>query len=112
VLALQDEQIAEHGGSAGLRNEALLDSALDRPKNQFIYGTPDLFDLSAAYAFGLARNHPGNKRISLVVAKLFLEINNQEIATSDEELTTIWLGLAAGDISESDLAEWLREHAT
>ncbi len=115
MLAVQDEQIAEHGGSIGLRDEGLLDSALDRPKNQFAYSKPDLFDLAAAYAFGIAKNHPfidGNKRVSYVIAELFLSLNDQEIGAADAEIVSTWLALAAGEMSEADIAEWLRTHAT
>ncbi len=94
----------------GLRDEGLLDSALERPKNQFAYGDPDLFDLAAAYAFGIAKNHPfldGNKRVSFVVAELFLNIDGKEIDATDEEIVTTW---AASGMSETDLADWLRIH--
>jgi len=114
VLAVQDEQIAEHGGSIELRDEGLLNSALDRPKNRFAYDEPDLFDLAAAYAFGIAKNHPfidGNKRVSYIVAELFLNLNGQEIDAADAEIVSTWLALAAGEMSEADIAEWLRAHA-
>lgn len=114
MLAVQDEQIAEHGGSIELRDEGLLNSALDRPKNRFAYDEPDLFDLAAAYAFGIAKNHPfidGNKRVSYIVAELFLNLNGQEIDAADAEIVSTWLALAAGEMSEADIAEWLRAHA-
>ena len=113
VLALQHEQLAEHGGSPGLRDEGLLESALDRPANLFRYGNPDLADLAAAYAFGLAKNHPfvdGNKRTSYVVTRLFLLLNGADLAAPPAERVRIWLALAAGEMIEEQLAAWLREH--
>jgi death-on-curing protein len=113
VLALQREQLAEHGGSPGLRDEGLLESALDRPANLFRYGNPDLAHLAAAYAFGLAKNHPfidGNKRTSYVATRLFLMLNGADLAAAPAERVRIWLALAAGEMTEEQLAAWLREH--
>jgi death-on-curing protein len=112
VLALHEEQLAEHGGSPGLRDEGLLDSALDRPRNLYGYGSPDLADLAASYAHAIAKNHAfvdGNKRTSLVVAELFLALNGAELNASDSELVVIWLSLASGEIEEADLARWIRQ---
>jgi death-on-curing protein len=111
VLALHDEQLAEHGGAPGLRDAGLLESALDRPRNLFAYGEPDLTALAAAYGFGLIRNHPfadGNKRVAFVVTETFLTLAGQEINADDAECLTVWLALAAGEISEEELADWLR----
>jgi death-on-curing protein len=111
VLALHDEQLAEHGGASGLRDAGLLESALDRPRNLFAYGEPDLAALAAAYGFGLIRNHPfvdGNKRVSFVVTETFLALVGQEISADDAECLTVWLALAAGEMSEDELAAWLR----
>ena len=111
VLALHDEQLAEHGGAAGLRDAGLLDSALDRPKNLLAYGTPDLAALAAAYGFGLIRNHPfvdGNKRVAFVVTETFLALAGQEIAADGAECLSTWLSLAAGAMPEDELAAWLR----
>lgn len=111
ALALHDEQLAEHGGQAGLRDEALLDSALDRPKNQFAYGNPDIFDLAAAYAFGIAKNHPfldGNKRASLVASEGFLLLDGYEVTATEAAKITVWLSLAAGETSEAQMADWFR----
>ncbi|MDQ4060013.1 MAG: type II toxin-antitoxin system death-on-curing family toxin [Pseudomonadota bacterium] len=113
VLAIHDAQIAEHGGSPGLRDQGLLESALARPQNLAAYGQPDLAALAAAYAFGIARNHPfvdGNKRVSAVVSRLFLRLNGHDIAADQATRLQVWLGLAAGRISEEDLAGWFREH--
>jgi death on curing protein len=113
VLALQHEQLTEHGGSPGRRDEGLLESALERPTNLFRYSDPDLADLAAAYAFGLAKNHPfvdGNKRTSYVVSRLFLLLNGADLAAAPGERVRVWLALAGGEMSEEQLAAWLREH--
>jgi death-on-curing protein len=116
TLIIHDLQLAEHGGREGIRDLRLLESALARPKNLFAYSakTPSLPRLAAAYASGIAANHPfvdGNKRTALVVALTFLELNGLEIDASQEEIYLAFLHLAAGRISEEGLAEWLREHA-
>jgi len=111
VLALHDEQLAEHGGTPGLRDAGLLESALDRPRNLLAYGEPDLAALAAAYGFGLIRNHPfvdGNKRVAFIVTETFLALAGREIAANDAECLTVWLALAAGEMSEDELAAWLR----
>jgi death on curing protein len=115
VLALHDEQIAEHGGLSGLRDAALLESALARPLNLTAYGDPDAADLAAAYAYGLARNHPfadGNKRSAAVVALTFLLLNDIVFEISEAELVVMTLALAAGDLSEDEVARWFRDHIT
>lgn len=116
VLAAHEEQLSEHGGAVGLRDDGLLESALARPKHLFSYTEPepDIPALAASYAFGIARDHPftdGNKRTSLVVAETFMLLNGIELEASDAELLTIWLQLAEGEISESNLAAWLRERS-
>ncbi len=113
VLAIHDAQLAEHGGAPGLRDPGLLESALARPRNLAAYGQPDLAALAAAYAFGIARNHPfvdGNKRVSAVVSRLFLRLNGHDIAADEATRLQVWLRLAAGQISEEALAGWFREH--
>jgi death-on-curing protein len=114
VLAVHDRQVAEHGGSAGLRDEGLLESALARPQQLHAYGdpAPDLADLAAALAYGLARNHPfvdGNKRTAHVAYRVFLELNGAELLATDEEKYVAILALAEGKVAESDFAAWLRE---
>jgi len=114
VLAVHDRQVAEHGGSAGLRDEGLLESALARPQQLHAYGdpAPDLADLAAALAYGLARNHPfvdGNKRTAHVAYRVFLELNGAELLATDEEKYVAILALAEGKLAESDFAAWLRE---
>ena len=114
VLAIHDEQLAEHGGQAGVRDRGLLESALARPRNQFEDGESSLARLAAAYAFGISRNHPfldGNKRTSLVVAELFLEMNGLELAASDAACVATFLALAAGELTEDDLTRWVTENS-
>lgn len=113
VLAIHEEQLAEHGGQAGLRDEGLLESALARPQNRYAYGESDLFDLAAAYAYGLAKNHPfldGNKRVSLAVSFGFLLMNGLRVVADDATKVSVWLALAEGTLSETELASWLRDH--
>lgn len=114
VLAIHDRQIAEHGGSAGIRDEGLLESALARPQQLHSYGdpAPDLADLAAALAYGLARNHPfidGNKRTAAVCCETFVELNGAVLQADDLELFERYLALAEGKLSERDFAAWLRE---
>ena len=113
VLAVHDEQLSEHGGQSGVRDLGLLESALARPRNQYAYGETSIARLAAGYAFGLSRNHPfldGNKRTSLVVAELFLALNGLELAASDAECVATFLALAAGDLTEEELAGWIGSH--
>lgn len=115
MRAIHDEQLAEHGGGAGVRDDGLLDSALARPQNRLVYdAAADLATLAAAYAFGLARNHPfidGNKRTAFVAAELFLDLNGMTLAASDEDCVLTMLRLAAGEIEEEAFAAWLRANA-
>jgi death-on-curing protein len=114
LRAAHDEQLAEHGGGAGTRDEGLLESAVARARNLAAYGSPDLADLAAAYGFGIARNHPfvdGNKRTALVAIELFLLLNGSELHASDADCVITILDLAAGKLSEEDLAAWIRSHA-
>jgi death-on-curing protein len=108
------EQLAEHGGGEGVRDARLLESAMARPQNLLAYGEPDVADLTAAYAFGIARNHPfvdGNKRTAAVVSETFLLLNGYELAASDAELVVAFLALAAGELSEEEMADWFRQHS-
>ena len=113
ALAVHDRQLAEHGGGAGIRDEALLESALARPVNRWAYGEDeDLAALAAAYAFGIARNHPfvdGNKRTAWVFGRLFLALNGVSLRFAAEDAIRIMLALAAGEVSEEALADWFRE---
>ena len=113
VLAVNDEQLAEHGGASGVRDAGLLESALARPRNRYAYDKASLHALAASYAHGIAKNHPfmdGNKRTSLVIAELFLNLNGIELTASDEAVVITWLKLAAGDISDIGLEDWIREN--
>lgn len=114
ALAIHERQIAEHGGSPGIRDEGLLESALARPAQLHAYGepSPDLADLAAALAHGLARNRAfvdGNKRTAAVCCETFVELNGASIDADDVELYERYLGLAEGKLGERDFAAWLRE---
>jgi death on curing protein len=101
VLAMHARQLAEHGGGVGVRDEGLLLSALQRPQNKASYETPDAADLAAAYAYGIARNHPfvdGNKRTALVASRSFLLINGYQIGATKEDRLNTFLALASGDL--------------
>lgn len=111
LLLLHDESLAIHGGSPGMRDSGLLDSALARPENLVAYGDPDLAQCAAAYAFGIAKNHPfvdGNKRAAFLAAGMFLRLNGYRLTASQVEATRTMLALAAGELSEADFAAWLR----
>jgi death on curing protein len=115
VLAMHLRQLAEHGGGQGVRDDGLLDSALQRPQNKLAYETPDLVELAAAYAFGIARNHPfidGNKRTALVTSFTFLYVNGLKVVTSQEENTKKFMALAAGAIEEKELADWFKQNTS
>jgi death-on-curing protein len=117
ALAIHDRQLAEHGGRVGVRDGKLLESALARPQQLHAYGepVPDLADLAASLAFGLARNHPfvdGNKRTAAVIGETFLLLNGATLQADDLELYRLYLALAEGALSESDFAAWLRQHIT
>ncbi len=115
LQAVHLEQLAEHGGGAGTREQALFESALARPQNLAHYGNPDVFDLAAAYAVGLAKNPPfvdGNKRTAYVAMELFLILNGTQLTADDASAMLTMLAVAAGDIDEPTLAQWLREHAS
>ena len=110
VAAQHVEQIVEHGGSAGIRDQGLLESALARPRNQAAYGEPAAFDLAAAYAFGIAKNHPfvdGNKRVALVASVTFLELNGWLFVAAEEDAVVAFLDLASGKLTEREFSRWL-----
>lgn len=114
LRAAHDEQLAEHGGGAGTRDEGLLESAVARARNLAAYGDPDFASLAAAYGFGIARNHPfvdGNKRTALVAIELFLLLNGWELQATDADCVMTILSLASGDLGEDALADWVRAHA-
>jgi death on curing protein len=115
ILAVHEEQIAEHGGSAGMRDRALLESALARPANLAAHGKPDHADLAACYGFGIAKNHPfvdGNKRTAFVAVELFLVLNGRELTASDADAVLAMLAIADGSIGEAAFADWIRRNAS
>lgn len=112
ILAIHEELLALHGGATGVRNQSLLESALDRPKNLFHHEGADLFTLARVYADGIVNNHPfvdGNKRTGFVAAVLFIECNGFVFSAPEEEVVTMILGLAAKTTSKEVLALWLRD---
>lgn len=112
ALAVHDRQLAEHGGIGGVREPGMLESALARPVNRWGYGADDPAELAAAYAFGIARNHPfadGNKRTAWVLARLFLVLNREELSFEPADAIAAMLALAAGELSEEEMADWFRE---
>jgi death-on-curing protein len=113
VEAIHDQLVVEHGGSHGLRDEGLLESALARAQNLRAHGTPSLAELAAAYAVGLCRNHAfidGNKRVGLAAADVFLQLNGCELVAPEAEAVVMTRELAAGQCSESDYAVWIASH--
>ena len=114
ATAIHAEQIAEHGGLEGIRDQGLLESARARAENLAAYGKPDVCDLAAAYAFGLARNHPfadGNKRTAFVVSATFLILNGRDLTATEVDVVTTILKLAVGELPEAELAEWFRANS-
>jgi death-on-curing protein len=113
ALAVHDRQLSEHGGGAGVRDTGMMESALARPVNRWAYGEDDLATIAASYAFGVARNHPfvdGNKRTAWVLARLFLALNGVTLVFEPEDAIRAMLALAAGELSEDEMADWFRMH--
>ena len=118
LVLLHGESLAIHGGSEGMRDEGLLESALMRPQNTVAYADadnpPDAAVLAASYGVGIAKNHPfidGNKRTAFLAVGLFFFLNGLRLQASQAEATLTMIAVAAGDISEEDFAAWLREHS-
>jgi death-on-curing protein len=114
VLAIHEQQISEHGGVLGVRDLGLIESALGRPQNLLLYGDPDIFDLAAAYGFGLARNHgffDGNKRTAYVVTRLFLLLNGHDIRASAVEKVITFERVGNGEMDQVALSSWLRSRS-
>ena len=114
LLAVHEEQLAEHGGAAGVRDLGLFESALARPQNLAAYGDPDGAALAAAYGVGLAKNHPftdGNKRTAFVAVELFLSLNGFDLVADDAACVLTMLAVAAGTLDEAAFAAWLRAHS-
>lgn len=113
ALAAHSEQLTEHGGANGVRDLGALESAMARPQNLAAYGEPDVAALAAAYAFGIARNHPfvdGNKRTAAVVSEAFLNLNGFDLAATDAEVVVAFLALAAGELNEDELTDWFARY--
>ncbi|KQO56611.1 death-on-curing protein [Methylobacterium sp. Leaf469] len=113
VQAIHARQLKLFGGPSGLRDEGALESALGRPVNRVAYGEADLAELAAAYAFGIAKNHPfidGNKRAALLALVVFLGLNDIDFVTDEAEAVVMIRGLAAGEITEAGLARWIRDN--
>lgn len=114
AIAIHEEQLMEHGGGHGIRDIGLLQSAFARPENLAAYGEPDVYQMAASYAYGIAKNHPfidGNKRTAFVVMEVFLLLNGAELTASDADCVTTFLALAAGELSEEEVVEWLELRA-
>ena len=114
VLAIHEQQITEHGGSLGIRDLGMIESALGRPQNLLLYNDPDIFDLAAAYGYGLTQNHgfiDGNKRTAYVVTRLFLVLNGYDIDASAVEKVITFERVGKGEIDQAALASWLRSHS-
>jgi death-on-curing protein len=113
IIAIHDEQLAIHGGGAGLRDAGMLAFALERPINKWAYEGAELPELAAAYAFGLAKNHPfidGNKRTALLALYAFLFINDVDFIVPEADAAAIILALAAGEVEEEGLTRWIRDN--
>ena len=114
IAAIHDEQLAEHGGALGIRDEGLLESALARPLNRAGYGDPDIAELGVLYAIAIARNHPfvdGNKRTSFAALFMFLALNGMAFEPSEVDATMAVLRLAAGNMSDADCIAWVRDNS-
>ena len=113
VQAVHQTLLAEHGGLPGVRDRALLDSALARPRQKYAYNSKtSFFELAAAYSYGLARNHPftdGNKRVALTVAAVFLELNGYSLDAPEPETVLIYQQLASGSLTEEELGLWFEK---
>jgi death-on-curing protein len=114
--AIQTDTLLTHGGMSGIRDENALESALARPRQRFSYDAEaDLAALAAAYGYGLAGNHPyndGNKRVAFVVMAVFLGLNGLQLTASEADVVTTMMALAAGELAEETLADWIRSHTT
>ena len=114
ILAVHDEQLAEHGGLSGVRDSGLLESAMARPEHLAAYGKPDIAELAASYGYGIARNHPfidGNKRTAFVAVLLFLVFNHYSLQASNSDKVIVMLKVEAGEITEAEFATWIRNNS-
>ena len=114
MLAIHDEQLAEHGGISGVRDQGMFQSAMQRAPNLAHYGTPNYAELAAAYGVGLAKNHAfldGNKRTAFVAVELFLVLNGYDLIAGDADCILTMLAVASGDISEAEFADWIAKNS-
>jgi death on curing protein len=114
VIKLHETQLRDHGGASGIRDLGMLESALARPLQKATYGEPDLFELAAAYLYGIAKNHPfvdGNKRTAFVAADVFLALHGQSIEAEQADIVAFVLAVAAGEIDEEGATRFFRDHA-
>ncbi len=114
IVAAHEQSLAQFGGPIGVRDEAMLDSALGKPLNLFAYGKPSLFDLAASYGYGIVKNHPfvdGNKRTGFIAVVVFLELNRYHFCASEVDAALQTFALAAGELSEATFAQWLKANS-
>jgi death-on-curing protein len=114
LIMLHDESLLLHGGASGIRDEGLLDSALNRAINLALYSEPDFAELAAAYALGLAKNHAfvdGNKRVAFLAVGLFLGLNGYKLTANQADATQTMLAVACGEMQEVDFAQWVRKNS-
>ncbi len=113
VIAVHQTLLTEHGGASGIRDETLLESALNRPRQRFVYADNlSIFDLASSYCFGLTKNHPfvdGNKRIALTVSAIFLEINGYSLDAPEPDAVVVIEGVSSGSLTEDNLSNWFRK---
>jgi death on curing protein len=113
IVAIHDEQLVIHGGASGIRDTGMLESALDRPRNKWGYENAELPEIAAAYAYGIAKNHPfvdGNKRTSLLALYTFLGVNGVDFIVPEADAAAMILALAAGEVSEESLTRWIKDN--
>ncbi len=114
LIILHDESLTMHGGASGIRDDGLLDSALNRATNLALYGKPNIAELAAAYGFGLAKNHAfvdGNKRVAFLAMGLFLGLNGYKLKATQVDATLTMLAVAGGDMNKADFASWIKKYS-
>ena len=114
LIILHDESLTMHGGASGIRDDGLLDSALNRATNLALYSKPNIAELAAAYGFGLAKNHAfvdGNKRVAFLAMGLFLGLNGYKLKATQVDATLTMLAVAGGDMNEADFASWIKNYS-